>query len=283
MIEYKIIEHMSYDWLVVTYFFLGGLAAGSYIFSVIANYWYQEFKPLAKTGAVIAPISLALGMLVLLFDLGQPLRVWMMFAAFNFKSVIFWGLWFIMIFLALSVIYAKLILQGEDERARKIAYAGLPFGVLVATYTGVLLAQAPGRALWHSPLIPFLFLSGGIISGCALTMLLSFKNNNRLLIEKLGKIIAGLLVLELGIHALEIITLSSGTVKEMEMARSLLIGNYSFRFLGLEILIGGIIPIYILLRKQSSHIFKACAAILVLIGIYAMRHTIVVGGQVPTF
>ena len=58
--------HLAYDWMIVTYFFFGGLSAGAYMFSVAANYWKQEFKPLAKTAAILAPITLTIGMFFLL-------------------------------------------------------------------------------------------------------------------------------------------------------------------------------------------------------------------------
>ncbi len=71
--------HLAYDWMIVTYFFLGGLSAGAYVFSVAANYWKQEFKHLAKKSAVLSFIAIAIGMLILLHDLGQPFRAWRLF------------------------------------------------------------------------------------------------------------------------------------------------------------------------------------------------------------
>ena len=102
MLEFKIVEHMSFDWMVVAYFFLGGISAGSFIFSVIANFWKKEFQPLAKTAAIIAPITLALGMLVLLVDLGQPFRFWRLMVTLVPTSALSWGVWFLNIFFVFS-------------------------------------------------------------------------------------------------------------------------------------------------------------------------------------
>ena len=101
MDEYKIVTQMSFDWMIATYFFLGGLSAGAYFFSVIANYLMKEFKQLAKTAAIIATLVLAIGMLVLLLDLGQPLRGWSLFLHFNPTSILSWGVWFLNIFFVL--------------------------------------------------------------------------------------------------------------------------------------------------------------------------------------
>ena len=125
MIEFNLHESVSYNWMVVTYFFLGGLSAGSYIFSVVANYWKQDFKPLAKTGAILAPIVLSIGMLFLMLDLGRPLGAWRIFLNFNPTSAISWGTWFLNIFFVLSLGYAWFLIKDEDKKAKKFAYLGL--------------------------------------------------------------------------------------------------------------------------------------------------------------
>ncbi|MHC4771999.1 MAG: DmsC/YnfH family molybdoenzyme membrane anchor subunit, partial [Planctomycetota bacterium] len=79
MSEQGAVSHLAYDWMIVTYFFLGGLSVGAYLFSVAANYWKQEFKHLAKKSAVLSLITLAIGMFILLHDLGQPYRAWRLF------------------------------------------------------------------------------------------------------------------------------------------------------------------------------------------------------------
>ena len=55
MEDFVIHEHMSFNWLVVTYFFLGGLSAGSYFLSVAACFWKKSLNPLARISGVISP------------------------------------------------------------------------------------------------------------------------------------------------------------------------------------------------------------------------------------
>lgn len=285
MTEFKIIEHMSYDWMIAAYFFLGGLSVGSYLFSIAANYWKTEFKPLAKTAAILAPIALGLGMLFLIIDLGQPLRAWRLFTHFNLRSAISWGTWFLNIFFALSAAYAFCLIKGKEKEAKKIAYAGIPFALLVATYTAVILAQAPGRELWRHivAIIPWLFLIGGIVSGIALVILASAGRKNDALLAKLGKFLACLVLLEVCIVFTDIVILLNGGVKAVESAKSFLIGNFSILFWIVEIFIGALMPVYILLKPKVSAKALAVASMAILIGMYTMRYIIVVGAQVPTF
>ena len=99
MPDYVNMPVLAYDWMIVTYFFLGGLSAGAFLFSVAANYWKPELRPLGKTVAVLAPIALAIGMFVLFIDLGKPFRVWRLITGFNPSSALSWGVWFLNIFI----------------------------------------------------------------------------------------------------------------------------------------------------------------------------------------
>jgi formate-dependent nitrite reductase membrane component NrfD len=281
MSEYNIFPQLAFSWLNVTYFFLGGLSAGCYFFSVAANYWKKEFKPLAKTGAILSPLFLAIGMFCLLIEVGHPLRTWRLFLTFNPRSAISWGIWFLNIFFLLSIVYAWFLTKEEDEKAKKYAYLGLPFALLVATYTGVLLAQSPGKMLWHTALLPWLFLVGGLISGIALVILVSVGRQDSELLAKLGRFVAWLILLELGMILTEVIVLFNGGTEAVTAVKSLLGGPYSFLFWLVEIILGAVIPVFILLqRKVTTTAAQAVASMLILIGIYAMRYVVMIGGQI---
>lgn len=278
--EYVAVPHIAYNWMVAVYFFLGGLGAGAFLLSVTANYWKQEFKPIAKTASVIAPIAIAIGLLFLSLDLGMPFRAWRLFLSFNPTSALSWGVWFLNIFFALSVVYAWLLFKGQTDKAKRVAYVCVPFAVLVATYTGVLLTQAPGRALWHSALMPVLFLNGGLISGLAAVILFSVGRASQELLSKLGKVAAWLVVLELGLVVVELLALRNGGSEGVAVVSALLAGEFSFLFLWVEVALGAVIPLLILFRSKVNPAALAVASALVLIGIFTMRYVIVVGGQV---
>ena len=282
MSEQGTVVHLAYDWMIVTYFFLGGLSAGAYVFSVAANYWKQEFKHLAKKSAVLSFIAIAIGMLILLHDLGQPFRAWRLFLSFNPHSLLSWGVWFVNAFMFFNFIYNALLFTGREANAKIFAYAGLPFALLTAAYTGMLLAQAPSRVLWHTALMPVLFVNGAFISGIALVMLFSAKAQNSELLSKLGRFVAWLIILELVMVLGEFILLLNGGTEDVAVAKSLLSGQLGYLFIGVEIILGAIIPAVMLLRNKASVFTQALASLLILIGIFAMRYIIVVGGQLTS-
>jgi len=274
--------HLAYDWMIVTYFFFGGLSAGAYIFSVAASYWKQEFKHLAKKSAVLSFIAISIGMLFLLHDLGQPFRAWRLFLSFNPHSLLSWGVWFVNAFMFFNFIYNVLLFIGKETAAKKFAYAGLPFALLTAAYTGMLLAQAPSRVLWHTALMPVLFMNGALISGIAIVMLFSVKAQNSELLSKLGRFVAWLIILELFMVLGEFILLLNGGTEHIAVAKSLSSGHLGRLFIGVEVILGAIVPTVILLRAKSNAFLQIVASILILIGIFTMRYVIVVGGQLTS-
>jgi formate-dependent nitrite reductase membrane component NrfD len=279
MSEQGVVSHLAYDWMIVMYFFLGGLSVGAYLFSVAANYWKQEYKHLAKRSAVLSLIALAIGMFMLLIHLGRPERFWRVFTSFNPHSMLSWGAWILNIFGLLVLFYTGLLFIAKENTAKKIAYIGLPFALLTAVYTAVHIARAPDKLLWHSTLMPVLFVNGAIISGIALVILFSANARNAELFSKLGKLLAWLVVVELCLVLLEFLMLLNGGTESIAVALSLVSGKIGVLFLGIEIVIGAVVPVAILLRAKPNASLQIFASLLILIGIFTMRYVVVVGGQ----
>jgi formate-dependent nitrite reductase membrane component NrfD len=277
MPEYSNMPELAYDWMIAAYFFLGGLSAGSFLFSVATTYWKKELRPLGKPAAILAPVILAIGMLILLFDLGQPTRAYLLFTSLNPTSALSWAAWFLNVFVILSLLYAWGLIKGTPEKVKKFAYMGVPFAIMVASYTGMLLAQAPGRPLWHSAMIPVVFLNGALASGIALGLLAS---GGRLGAAQagVGKLLGYLVLLELGLLVVELFVLFNSGGHGAAAAAGMLTGSYAFAFLGIVVVLGIIIPAALLLQSKAPAV-QMLASVLVLVGIFAMRYVVVVGGQ----
>ena len=98
----------------------------------------------------------------------------------------------------------------------------------------------------------------------------------------MGKLLAGLVLLELGLIFMDIVILFNGDTTSIESAKSFIVGEFSFLFWVFEVIIGSLIPVIILLRTKVSTKGVAFASILILIGIYVMRYIVVVGGQLTS-
>lgn len=175
---------MAVEWglLIVVYLFAGGLSAGLLVVSAVATLIGGERCALtARVGAWAAPWPVLAGTALLVLDLGQPFYFWKLLVAFEPRSPMWLGTWLLTSFSMVSLPYASLFLQagrlpwrpGDVTRwRRRLAMAGLPLGVGVGIYTGVLLGVLVARPLWNTPLLAQLFLVSAVSSAAALLLVL---------------------------------------------------------------------------------------------------------------
>lgn len=279
VISYNIEHHEAMGVLVVIYFFLSGLGAGAFLTAAGFHLFGGErYAKIQKTAAIAAPLLLIPGLLCLVIELGQPLRFLNMFLYFNPASIASWGVWVINIFMAVSVLYAFLHIIGKTEKTRPLACVGFVFALAVGFYSGMLLYQMHGHVLWHSALVPIIFLASAIASGLAVVLLLSGsadENQVRVLSNALAVAIGVDLVLALT----EVLTLLFSSGEKAAVAKIIFSGNYGFLFIWVYIIAGLALPLVVLMRQRTSRNVQVITAILVLAGTFAMRYVIVMGGQ----
>ncbi len=296
---YNVFHENPMHWMIVVYFFLSGISSGVFLVSSACQFWTGEkYDKIKKIGTFLAPILLAGGLLFLLLDLGKPFRFWRMFFHFNPASAASWGAWLMIVFFLVALANAYYSWIQDKEKTKKFTMIGTPLALAVSLYSGFILIQMKAYALWHSALIPVLFSASAIISGIALIILCALltrteKNGflkeifNKLnlsgveeeIIQKLGKFLVWFIAFDLLLVIVEILTLFNGHHEAVEVAKLLLIGAYAPVFLGLYIIAGLIVPLFILTRKELTLKKESIAAALVLIGILAMRYVIVMGGE----
>jgi len=183
-------------WLIILYFFVGGIAGGGYFIAALLQWFGRgrpEDRPVIRTGYTLGFWGAIISGALLTLDLGRPLRFWhMLFQSEHFPSLMFkswspisFGAWAILLFGAcatLSMIGAwseegrvrtrgAQLLQSGTVLAKLVAGLGGLFGFFVAGYTGVLLSVT-NRPIWaDSPWLGALFLVSGASTGAAALML----------------------------------------------------------------------------------------------------------------
>jgi formate-dependent nitrite reductase membrane component NrfD len=187
-----------WGWLIVLYFFIGGLAGGSYFLAALIDlFGRREDRPLAHLGYYIAFPCVALSGVLLTLDLGRPLRLWHMIIESNtYRPMLkYWspmsiGSWALLIF-GFFTFLSFLAARAEDGRIARPRFAALrppgPLGTVVAAlggsagfyvagYTGVLLAVT-NRPIWSdTPLLGMLFVVSAASTSAALIMLLAHRS-----------------------------------------------------------------------------------------------------------
>ncbi len=279
VIFYNVEHHEAMGALIVIYFFLSGLGAGAFLTAAgLRLFGGERYVKIEKTAAIIAPLLLAGGLLCLVIELGKPLRFLNMFLYFNPASVASWGVWVINIFMAISVIYAFLHVIGKAEKARPLACIGFVFALAVGFYSGMLLYQMHGHVLWHSALVPAIFLASAIASGLAVVLLVS-GSADAAQIRVLSNAFAVAVGVDLVLALTEVLTLVWSSGEKAAAAEIIFSGNYGFLFIWVYLIIGLVVPLVFLTRQRKSRSMQVLAAVLVLAGTLAMRYVIVMGGQ----
>jgi protein NrfD len=285
----------EWGWLIVFYFFFGGLAGGCYFLGVLIDLFGRpEDRPLARLGYYISFPCIIISGLLLTLDLGRPLRFWHMLIESNTYRPMFkyWspmsvGSWALLVF-GIFVFLAFLEALVEDDRlawpaGRKfrppgmlggvIAVIGGLFGFYVAGYTGVLLAVT-NRPIWSdTPLLGMLFVVSAASISAALMILLAQKT--RLTMPSL----VALHRMDAWVVALEFIVLIAVMISLGPVFRAWLSAWGLLLFLGV-IVVGMLMPLALYWRKEwLGDRNLTTAAALVLVGGFILRLVIVFSAQ----
>src|SRR5215468_7902942 len=121
-------KSIEWGFLIVNYLFLGGLSAGLFFISALATYLSGRetlgFGRIARWGALLAPWPVALGSGLLIFDLGNWYRFYLLFLHFKWHSPMSIGSWLLLAFTGVSFAYMWSWLSSA-ERAHVIAWIRL--------------------------------------------------------------------------------------------------------------------------------------------------------------
>jgi hypothetical protein len=124
-----------WTWEIPLYFFAGGAAGSSALFAAAASL-RDENSAVVGDARRIAAIGCAISVPLLISDLGRPSRFLNMLRVFKLQSPMSIGAWTLAAFGATSACAAF----APWKPARMIAgLAGAPLGLVMATYSGVLL------------------------------------------------------------------------------------------------------------------------------------------------
>jgi formate-dependent nitrite reductase membrane component NrfD len=188
----------DWTWYIVPYFFLAGLAGGSYFIATLLRLWGERSdEPAARVGYYAAFLAFLPCPILLTLDLTQPLRFWHMLwnttpdsQGFNFKSgsPMSVGSWALVAFGLFATVSFLEVLVRDQKLRRPLAgrvvrlldgtlgklwiTVGAVLGLFIAGYTGVLLAVS-NQPVWSDTwALGGLFLASGLAGSAALLLLL---------------------------------------------------------------------------------------------------------------
>lgn len=193
------------------YFWFTGSSAAAFIVSSFAHvFGLKKFKPIAGFSLLLAFALLVAAPFNLIDDLRQPGRLinFFLYGWENFgTSPMKWGVLLLAAYPALIlaealILYRPFLAKRMDEatgamprtifrlllfnrtelsqaslaRDEKLGFAlgaaGIPLALAVHGYTGYILGVVHANPMWHTPLMPVLFLASAMVSGTGLLLVL---------------------------------------------------------------------------------------------------------------
>ncbi len=313
-------EELNWGLPVISYLFLAGLGAGALTVSASVllrggggGFGGGHFT-LARYGALVAPFPIMLGTGLLIFELGSfeagHWFKWLnLYRTINLSPMSI-GTWLLTAFIGLSLIYAYTFWPRDaapgdrfDLVRKAAAWLGVPLGIAVAVYTGVLLGAMPARPFWNSPILALLFLISALSTGIAIIMLARtvlrkgrFDNDSERQYHQSGYLLTASDVLLIGFELMAIflfLMFAHLTVGDVKYAVSVILfgGSLAPMFWIWVVLIGLLAPalielFYVAPRLLYHREFSAprgvelAVPVAVLVGGFMLRYVVVVAGQI---
>lgn len=184
--------------------------------------------------------------------------------------------------------------EERDHRiARIIGVGALALAVAAPSNLGALFGVLKARPLLFGAYMPIFFVLTALVSGAAVLLLTtiltqrvtrqSVSHESRGVFTSLGRIMGLLLVIYLVFISWKTMTsLFSQIPHEADALALLVSGPMMLQFWGLEVIVGGIIPLLLLIYPKTGKSLWGilAAASLVLIGMFFVRYDLIVAGQV---
>lgn len=284
----------QWHWLVILYFFVGGISGGCYMLAVLADLFGEPGdRRLARAGYLIAFVTVVLSGIVLTLDLTRPLRFWHMLLQsktwlpmFKPWSPMSLGSWALLLFGGVSLLSFLAALADEGRlRPRALARLRPPgllgtvvaivggcLGFFVAGYTGVLLSVT-NRPIWSDTwLLGLTFLVSAASISAALLVLVAYARGWwNIGVYALKRFERWVLVLELVV--LVALIASLGGVAQVWLSR------WGVLLLAV-VLIGIVAPLALSARLlPAGRLATPIAAVLVLTGGFLLRVVLVLASE----
>ena len=288
-----LLQSSHWPFLIDVYFFLGGVAGGAFVIATVANLLnHRRYAQVVRVGYYLALLALLPCPLLLIIDLGVPSRFMNMMLHWNRTSPMSMGAWALGGFSVCAFLAALFTLLEDTDKARDlrgpkliVGLIGGFFGFFLAAYPGVLLG-ATARPLWingHS--LGALFLAVGASTAAAAMVLILSSMGDRAA-EALGRL-RTMMVLALIVQVAAVVVFifsvrASGSPASLQALTSLLSGQFSVMFWGGAIVVGALVPLAIALvgmRRQVSPGLAALVSLLVLVGGFLTKYSIMAAGQ----
>jgi Ni/Fe-hydrogenase subunit HybB-like protein len=278
--------------------FLVGVAASA-VMLVIPYYLhnYKAVRPMVILGEFLAVSAVAMCMLFIFVDLGQPRRVMNVLLHPSPHSVMFWDMVVLSGYLLLNLLIGSVTLESERQGTapprwiKPLVLLSIPWAVSIHTVTAFLYSGLSARPFWMTPILAPRFLASAFASGPSLLILLALIlrrftkfEAGKEAIQKLATIITYALVINVFFVLMEVFTAFYSNMPHHMHAFEYLFGLQGPNTLATwmwtcELLTLGCLVLLLLpgVRKHEGVLALICAAVIIAVWIEKGMGMVVTG------
>ncbi len=171
---------VSWGIYIAQFTFLVGVAAGGVM--LVLPYYLHDFKAFGKItilGEFMAIAAIAMCILFITADLGQPMRIMNVMLHPTPSSMLFWDMIVLNGYLFLNVVIGWVVLHSEYKKVappkwlKPFIYLSIPWAISIHTVTAFLYCGLPGRHYWLTAILAPRFLASAFAAGPALLLIIA--------------------------------------------------------------------------------------------------------------
>jgi Fe-S-cluster-containing dehydrogenase component/formate-dependent nitrite reductase membrane component NrfD len=287
-VGYNAQHQLPWHWPVPAYLVTKGIASG--LMLLLAMAWLYGNLPfdrgIAIAGGLVSLIAMGLTTALLVYDLEQPQRFlyilrypqwssWLVRGAVFLigfsNTVLVW--WLIEVAAHMNWLSSSFAASARTPLLSLIAL----FGVGTAIYTAFLFAQAKGRELWKSKLLPLHMLIQAIMVGAASLLVIAlFLAIPEALLDFIRGAFGIAITLDLILTMTEL-GVPHGSDVTVAASRAISRGRYARMFWGGSLVLGHLVPLALL--ATGLPLAAAIAALCAVLGLYLYEYAFVMAPQ----
>ncbi len=184
-------------------------------------------------------------------------------------------------------------LRVDEKVGYFITLIGIPSAFLLHGYVGFIFGSVKANPWWSSPLMPVVFIFSAMVSGIAAVLLL-YMGTSKLrkapidmrCVDAIARYLLYTFIIDFSLEMLDLVHRTYEADESLRALDFMVHTRLFFSQVILQILLGTLLPIVLLglmqlwkLRDGARKAVYAVAGSLTLVGIFAMRWNVVIGGQ----
>lgn len=275
---------------VALYFHGVGIAGGA--FAIGAGGYVLDLpgfrnRTVLRMVIVLAVAAIVPGFMAVWLDLGHMARSHRIFTSPSFTSMMAFNAWMYGAFMIVAAACFFLSLKRESGWLKPLLCLAIMFSVLFPSQSGAFFGVVDAKAFWHSALLPVLFLTSALTAGGA--MLLTIRGllgpssglenteENQSALRILRNILLAGLIAYFAFEFAEFSIALWNPNTHAPAIELILWGPYWWVFWIIHLLVGGLVPLVLLLSRNRNA--WTVAAVLLAVTFVSTRLNVLIPGQ----